>query len=238
MAGVPLIFGRTFKSRAPKPPTPWPEVHPYMERLKTDFQPDKLSKEEIGVMSQEIDVPRACMLALVRQESSNAGFARHEDGYWRPKIRLELHKLNQFTDGTFQSEQPGLFKSKFNVKDSNAPQDEQYRRLNQALLTIEGLYGHEPALSATSWGLNQVMGFNFRLAGSGTIDRFVARMVESEREQLKASITFIDSHPAMRRALANRDWITFARHYNGTARVAKYAAQIAQNFFVVSGRRA
>ena len=77
-----------------------------------------------------------------------------------------------------------------------------------------------------------------RLAGSGTIDRFIARMVESEREQIKAAITFIDSFPPMRRALANRDWFTFARHYNGPARAQKYASQIAQNFFVVTGRRA
>lgn len=211
--------------------------HPYMEYLMRADQPAPLSMDEIAALAQEIDVPRANMLALMRQESASQGFVQHSDGYFRPKIRLELHKLNSFTDGMFEAERPDLFKRRFNVNDSHASQEEQYRRLNEALLIIEGFFGYEPALSACSWGLCQVMGFNYRLAGSGTIDRFVARMLESEREQMRAATMFIDAHPPTRIALANRDWQTFARHYNGSARANIYAQQIARNYHIVAGRR-
>jgi len=215
----------------------WPDVHPLISELKLDARPERISKDEIGALAQEIDVPRANMLALIRQESSNSGFQLHEDNYWRPVVRLELHQLNRRTDGMFHKERPDLFKARFNIKDGNVPQAVHYSRMNEALLIAEALFGAEPIFASTSWGLCQVMGFNFRPAGSGTIERFIHRMATSEREQVKAAITFIDSHPAMRRALANRDWETFALHYNGSARAKRYAQELAQNFHVVSGRR-
>jgi flagellum-specific peptidoglycan hydrolase FlgJ len=40
-------------------------------------------------------------------------------------------------------------------------------------------------------------------------------MKRSEGEQLKAFASFIESNPAMHRALQHHDWAAFARAYNG-----------------------
>lgn len=241
LAGLSLMarFGWLMpKAKAAPTAQPWPETHPFMETLRIDVQPEALTKEDIGAMAQDIDVPRANMLAVIRQESSNSGFTHHSDGFWRPKIRLELHKLNEYTDGMYADEHPDLFKRRWNIRDANVDQETHYKRMNDAMLVMEGMHGIEPALSAASWGMGQILGVNFRLTGSGTIDRFCGRMAMNEREQVKAMITFIDSHPPMRRALANRDWYTFAMHYNGRGRAQRYSQELAHNFYIVTGRRA
>ena len=68
---------------------------------------------------------------------------------------------------------------------------------------------------ATSWGLGQIMGFNYKLAGWPTIKSFVQAMYESEKCQLLAVCRFIKSNNTMYNALRNKDWATFARLYNG-----------------------
>ena len=73
----------------------------------------------------------------------------------------------------------------------------------------------EAAMLATSWGLGQIMGFNYKLAGWPTIKSFVQAMYESEKCQLLAVCRFIKSNNTMYNALRNKDWATFARLYNG-----------------------
>lgn len=71
------------------------------------------------------------------------------------------------------------------------------------------------ALKSTSWGLGQVMGFNHKAAGYSTPEEMVRDFKESEVNQLKGMLNFISANGYTIRALREKDWETFAKHYNG-----------------------
>ena len=73
----------------------------------------------------------------------------------------------------------------------------------------------ECAMMATSWGMGQIMGFNYKAAGYSNIKHFVNAMYVSEKEQLLAMCNFIKSNKTMYNALVNEDWAKFAKLYNG-----------------------
>ena len=73
----------------------------------------------------------------------------------------------------------------------------------------------ECAMMATSWGMGQVMGFNYKAAGYNSVKTFVNSMYTSEKDQLLAMCRFIQSNKKMYEALVNEDWAKFARLYNG-----------------------
>lgn len=67
---------------------------------------------------------------------------------------------------------------------------------------------------SASWGMFQVMGFNYSSCGESDIESFVDMMSKSELHQLLLSIRFIRSG-GMLPALQRRDWANFAKLYNG-----------------------
>lgn len=75
--------------------------------------------------------------------------------------------------------------------------------------------GEEVAALSTSWGLGQVMGFNFRRAGYDSAVAMVKAFANSEGEQLEGMMNFIKSQPPMMEALKKKDFSTFAELYNG-----------------------
>ena len=54
----------------------------------------------------------------------------------------------------------------------------------------------ECALLATSWGIYQIMGFNYTLAGFNTLQDFINAMYRSEKDQLMAFANYIRKKPA------------------------------------------
>lgn len=70
------------------------------------------------------------------------------------------------------------------------------------------------ALKSASWGLGQVMGFNFDKAGYDSVEAMVLKNMESEDEQLMATAKFLKAS-GLDRPLAAQDWTSFARGYNG-----------------------
>jgi hypothetical protein len=70
------------------------------------------------------------------------------------------------------------------------------------------------ALQSVSWGIGQVMGFNYKVAGFGSINTMVADMVKDENSQLRAMATFIKGN-GLAGALQRKNWVSFARGYNG-----------------------
>lgn len=72
----------------------------------------------------------------------------------------------------------------------------------------------EAALQSASWGLFQIMGFNFKACRFKTVFDFVDAHVESEARQLDAALGFIRSKELVS-TLKEKDWARFARVYNG-----------------------
>lgn len=87
----------------------------------------------------------------------------------------------------------------------------EYDRLEQARKI-----DREAADASTSWGMFQIMGFNYASCGETSVESFVSAMCESEFKQLILSARFI-KQGGMLPALQAKDWAEFARRYNGSS---------------------
>jgi len=72
------------------------------------------------------------------------------------------------------------------------------------------------ALSSASWGLPQIMGFNFKSAGFPNAKAMVTSMMKGEREQLLAFANLLIDWKLAEK-LRKREWKSFALKYNGPA---------------------
>ena len=88
----------------------------------------------------------------------------------------------------------------------------EYDRLEQARKI-----NREAADASASWGMFQIMGFNYAACGEDSIESFVRSMCESEFKQLLLTANFIKKNSQMLQALQARDWAVFAKCYNGPA---------------------
>ena len=73
------------------------------------------------------------------------------------------------------------------------------------------------ALLSTSWGLPQMMGFNYAALGYASVDEMVDAFRASEANQLRGMLRFLSSKPALARAVRAREWAVVAYYYNGAA---------------------
>jgi hypothetical protein len=88
---------------------------------------------------------------------------------------------------------------------------EQHGKLQQAVLIHR-----ESALKSASWGLFQIMGFNYKMCGCKNIQEFINKMMLSEDSQLELFTNYIiNSH--LDDELRNLDFKGFARGYNGAS---------------------
>src|SRR5262245_39447207 len=152
-----------------------------------------------------------CLWAVIDVETAGTtqGYGFRSDG--RPQILYERHKLREFTDGRFD-DHPQIS----GPRGAYGSLAEQYAKLDTAVaLCIEAGLGVEPALKSASWGLGQVMGFNHRAAGFASAQEMVEAMKGGEDAQLVAMVNFMSKHPAMLKALRQKDWALFAKSYNG-----------------------
>lgn len=88
-------------------------------------------------------------------------------------------------------------------------QQDRYAQLVQAC-SIDEI----AALKATSWGLGQIMGFNYLLVKCETVYDFVEQNKASEGAQLMLMCRFIKSL-LIDKHLRDRNWTSFAKAYNG-----------------------
>jgi peptidoglycan hydrolase-like protein with peptidoglycan-binding domain len=91
-------------------------------------------------------------------------------------------------------------------------------RLDKASKAIVELdIGNNIALLSASYGLFQIMGFNFKQAGFKTVQDYYNSICLSEQEQLNAFVNYIllDSDKSLFNSLKRRDFTSFAKEYNG-----------------------
>ena len=141
--------------------------------------------------------------AVVSVETSGCGFLRDR----RPKLLFERHVFHRLTGGRFDADDPDV--SQPTAGGYGPPGDHQYQRLAAA-----ARFDRAAALKSASWGLGQIMGENFAIAGFARVEDMVAAMVECEDKQLLAAATFMVDC-GMAAPLRDHDWERFARRYNG-----------------------
>lgn len=141
--------------------------------------------------------------AVIEVEAGGDGFL--PDG--RPKILFERHKFRQFTKGRFDQTHPTLSGPAGNYSGGTA----EYVKLYQALQLDA-----EAAIQSCSWGIAQIMGFNWPRTGETSLLGFLMAMHHDADAQLALMVEFIRMS-GLADEMKRKDWTAFARGYNGPA---------------------
>lgn len=171
----------------------------------------KLTEEDFKLAAKLLDVETAALKAVQQVETGGRG------GFFAPGKPAILFEGHIFWN---QLKKKGINPQAYVAGNENIlyPQWEkghykggigEYDRLAQARKIH-----HEAADASASWGMFQIMGFNYAACGEKSVAGFVAMMYKSELHQLLLSARFIKSGK-MLLALQNKDWAGFARLYNG-----------------------
>lgn len=84
-------------------------------------------------------------------------------------------------------------------------------------------------IGCCSWGLPQMMGFNWKACGFKSLYEFKHAMEESESAQLHAMLRWLEGNGLIKR-LRSQDWVGFARGYNGPGNVPVYSSRLKAAF--------
>jgi N-acetylmuramidase/Putative peptidoglycan binding domain len=144
----------------------------------------------IGKRLEDLDIPRIAhqigvgedeVHAVLDTETRGEGF----DKEGRSIILFEPHRFYQNLSGAERTKavRAGLAYKTWGQRPY--PKD-SYPRLIAAMRINEAA-----ALMSASWGLPQIMGENFKLAGYQSVQQMVRDFMEDEENQLQAMITFI-----------------------------------------------
>ncbi|MBC7505690.1 MAG: DUF3380 domain-containing protein [Sandarakinorhabdus sp.] len=162
----------------------------------------KLIEADYAAVAASHNVETAAVKAIAKVESGGrSGF----DDQNRPKILFEGHLFRKFTQRRFDKTHPHL--SKAYPASREFYKWDQYARLYEALLLDP-----QAAVSAASWGMFQVMGFNHN--GWPDPISFAAAMFVGESNHLKSFEAFCTANGVWK-PLADKDWAAVAKAYNG-----------------------
>lgn len=162
--------------------------------------------------SKQLGCETASVRAVVEVEAKSCGFL--PDG--RVLILFERHKFYS----ALMNKRPasdvikiaGSYPDICNAKTGGyLGEEREWPRIEKAITIDE-----TAALASASYGLFQIMGFNYKAAGFPDVKSYVEAMKVSERNHLKAFVNFIQADVNLLRALRNKDWKAFARAYNGS----------------------
>ncbi|QIP15694.1 N-acetylmuramidase family protein [Spirosoma aureum] len=141
---------------------------------------------------------------LAAVESNGQGFL--DDG--RVTIRFEPHIFHLRTAGRYDVTYPHLSYKEWNPKIPKNT-EHSYQLFNQAC-TLNAT----AAVLSSSWGMFQVMGFNFASCGCNNLKQFVTLMEKSEDSQLERTVIYLLT-TGLDDELREHRWEDLARLYNG-----------------------
>ena len=169
----------------------------------------KLEPSDIDKIAADLKVEPAAFRAVITVEAAGSGF----DKAGRPKALFERHHFYKHLKDTpnllSEAVSDGLAYPKWGEKPYPKGSDAVYGEIERACAIEE-----EAALLSTSWGLGQIMGSNFKLAGCASVHDMVMEACESEAGQLRQMAAFIKA-AGLQDELAAKNWAGFAKGYNG-----------------------
>ena len=162
---------------------------------------NKLSENDYEEAAQLLGCEVAAIKAVTKVESDGSGF----DSQGRLRILFEGHVFYSLTKG------------KYGVTDISYPKWkrdyynlDQYTRFNKAFAL-----NSRAAMQSCSWGLFQIMGFNYDKCGFSEVGSFIDFMRKSEKNQLLCFCRFVKAR-GLDDELRGCLWAKFACGYNGS----------------------
>lgn len=169
--------------------------------------------------AQRLDVPLATVYAVNEVESKGRGFL----DIGKPVILFERHIMyRQLSKARHESDNLTDLKRRADQLAAAHPAivnpkaggyvggNAEHQRLGSARVLND-----LAALESASWGAFQIMGFHWKRLGYAGAEDFVATMSANESQQFDAFVRFIETDPALYKALKARKWAEFAKLYNG-----------------------
>lgn len=167
-----------------------------------------LSESDYQDLSSEFGVEVALVKAVMKVESNGSGFLLKEAAPSRPKILFEGHWFFRLTPKPVSKIRPDLSYAKWDKSKYKGGSGEWERLLD----AME--FDEIQALKSASYGLGQVMGFNYPAAGCASIQQFIQENFAGEYWQARHMMNFIKTK-GLQDELERKDWREFAETYNG-----------------------
>lgn len=171
----------------------------------------ELTEKDLELTARLLDVEPAALKAVKTVESGKYG------GFFAPGKPVILFEGHIFWQ---QLKKRGISPERHTAGNENilyphwsskhyAGGMKEYDRLEKARAIHR-----EAADASASWGMFQIMGFNYAACGEKSVAGFVGMMHKSELHQLLLSARFMKS-AGMLPYLQRKDWAGFASRYNG-----------------------
>ncbi|MEM9216458.1 MAG: N-acetylmuramidase family protein [Cyanobacteria bacterium P01_F01_bin.150] len=178
--------------------------------LPQGYVQEALSADDFQDLSNEFKLEIPIIKAVMAVEAAGSGFLLNEPAPARPKILFEAHWFYKLTPKPVSKTRPDLASPRWNrslYKNGSAEWD----RLLDAME-----FDESQALQSASYGIGQVMGFNYKTAGASSIQKFIEETFAGEYWQARHMMNFIVNNHLLD-ALKRQDWAEFAAGYNGPA---------------------
>ena len=188
---------------------------------------NQVSEADIAGAASSFGLTPAMVGAIYDVESRGRGMSAATG---LPVILYEPHVFSRLTARRFDETHRDISYPKWKTLPYPATQTGRYDQLFAACALAPS-----EAFQSASWGLGQVMGFNYRVCGFDDVWRFVLAMASGERAQLEAMLAFIKGNSLIP-ALLRKDWRTVAKIYNGEGQVDLYARRLAEAYAKRGGR--
>ncbi|WP_206678896.1 N-acetylmuramidase family protein [Pseudomonas sp. SST3] len=160
--------------------------------------------------ANELGCEVAAIKAVAVTETGNIGsYFTNEGDDIVPSILFERHYFHALTGGVHDTAHPDVSNSS---RGGYGRFSEQYKKLVKAYEL-----NSSAALKSASWGKFQIMGRYYQNAGYTSVEEFVRELSTSEKNHLKAFVSFIKADNRLAKAIVEKDWLSFAKAYNGPA---------------------
>lgn len=182
---------------------------------------NRISERDFVDAAQELECEVAAIQAVAEVESAGDAFLSNGE----PKILFEAHHFSRLTNHKYDVTHPRISSPTWK-KSLYIGGEGEHRRL-QAAAHLD----RQAALEATSWGMFQIMGFNWRQTRATSLQDFINTIYSGERGQLRLFVGFIKGDNRLLRAIQKKNWILFAKYYNGAGYSAnKYDVKLEQAY--------
>jgi len=196
-----------------------PKTQAAVNLLLEDGPDTKLSEQDLVDSAARLGCAVSAIKAVIAVEANGSGFFAG-----RPLILPEPHRFSKWTKRRFDKSHPTISYPSWGARPYPKTQDARYLTLfNMIQLDVDG------GFACASYGKFQIMGENHAACGYPNPVAFAEAMAFDERTQLRAFEDFVKSNSKLLKAIRTKDWVTFARIYNGAAYAKnKYDVKLAQ----------